>query len=211
MEPAESLGGIRPRTQPVPGAVEFFTVRLGYLPKAVDVEDAVEDGAVQGVDRLPRPPAVADLGHRRVVPGGPSVGRCRPVRLQAPARTVLGDAAGQRAADINHRAEHIEGQYFHRVNGHNASFAPSPVIPLKTASTSISAAASFNGPCSVISRYTIGPNSRSITVPASMSARSSPRATPRSHITFTAWRRGSWNRSWNAFSNSGSLRPSAMN
>src|SRR5579871_3369029 len=79
LQPGQPRDRIRPRVEPVPGAVQMVDLGLGEPRYAKFRQQFDQVLAVQIVEPRPGPLAVANLGHRRLITGPQPIGEIVPV------------------------------------------------------------------------------------------------------------------------------------
>ena len=124
LQPAQAFDRVRPRVEPVPGAIEVIDLGLAQPADRMLVEQRQQVLAVQVVEPGPGAPAAPDLLQRRLIARPPGIGEGMPVARDPPRTERRSGLARDALAPVHDRAEHVEAQRLdvrkaHRLSSRN--------------------------------------------------------------------------------------------
>ena len=118
LQPGQALDRVRPRLEPVPGAVQMLDLGVLQSGEAELIEHDRKVLAMQVIEPDPRAAAAAHLLHRGLIERAPAIGDGLPVALDAARAKEAAQLASDAAAPVDHRAEHVKRERGDLVEGH---------------------------------------------------------------------------------------------
>ena len=118
LQPGQALDRIRPRLEPMPGAVQMLDLVRPAVRRGRTHRARPKVLAMQVIEPDPRAAAAAHLLHRGLIERAPAIGDGLPVALDAARAEEAAQLARDAAAPVDHRAEHVKRERGDLVQGH---------------------------------------------------------------------------------------------